>query len=461
MSRFLYANRYQAMDVIGCGKMSEVHRGQDKRLGRDVAIKVLRADLARDPSFQTRFRREAKNAAALNHPAIVAVYDTGDREAASGTIPYIVMEYVDGDTLQGVLDKEGPPPPRRAVEIAAEICAALDFSHRHGVVHRDITPANVMIGRSGAVKVMDFGIARAIVDGPANTTATAVIGTAHYLAPEQASGETGDARSDLYATGCLLYEMLCGTPPFTGKSPIVVASRHVREAPRPPSEIRRGLSREIDAIVLKSLNKNPLNRYQTAAEMRVDLAHAMTGRAVTATPLMSKDERTALMQPATATAGTGTGSGSGTAATLVGAERAGGTATRAQHGPPLLAPVLTLPPPSAGHGDGPGPDEAARTRQRWNRLGMGAVALAVVVALWLTLTVLLAPPPPAVVAVPDLTGMTLQEAATKLQEKQLTLGSVTQVESADTEAGTVVNQRPSGQTQVGQDSVVNVEIDRD
>jgi len=448
MSRFLYANRYQAIDVIGCGTMSEVHRGQDKRLGRDVAIKVLRADLARDPSFQTRFRREAKNAAALNHPAIVAVYDTGDREAAAGIIPYIVMEYVDGDTLRGVLRTEGPPPPRRAIEIAAEICAALDFSHRHGIVHRDITPANVMLSRSGAVKVMDFGIARAVADGPANTTATAVIGTAQYLSPEQARGETGDARSDLYATGCVLYEMLCGTPPFTGKSPVAVAYRHVREAPRPPSESRPGLPRDVDAIVLKALSKNPLNRYQTAAEMRVDLARAMSGRAVAATPLMSEDERTALMRPK-----------------AVGAERVvaeqGSTGTaRSPHGPPLLAPVLTLPPPQAA-GDRRDPDGAARSRQAWNRVGVGALAFAVVVALWLTLTVVLAPPPPAVVAVPDLTGMTLDEAAVKLQEKQLILGSVTRVESSDTQSGTVVNQRPSGKTQVDQDSPVNVEIDQD
>ena len=185
MTAYLFGDRYQVGDTLGFGGMSEVYRGRDLRLGRDVAIKVLRADLARDPSFQARFRREAQNAASLNHPAIVAVYDTGETQGESGTIPvppFIVMEYVDGDTLRDVLEKEGPLPPRRAMEIVADICAALDFSHRHGIVHRDIKPANVMLNRAGAVKVMDFGIARAVADGQATMTATAaVIGTAQYL----------------------------------------------------------------------------------------------------------------------------------------------------------------------------------------------------------------------------------------------------------------------------------------
>ncbi len=316
MSRFLFANRYQAGDVIGRGTMSEVYRGQDKLVGRDVAVKVLRADLARDPSFQARFRREAKTAAALNHPAIVAVYDTGERESAAGPIPFIVMEYVAGQTLQDELKGRPQLSARRSLEIAGEICAALDFSHRHGVVHRDIKPANVMIARDGEVKVMDFGVARQEGEGPGNTTATAVIGSAHYISPEQARGGTGDARSDLYATGCVLYEMLCGAPPFTDRSALAVASRHIREAPRPPSEVRPGLPREIDAIVLKSLSKNPVNRYQTAAEMRADLTRVLAGRAVRATPVMTDVERAELMSLSTAG---------------VGASRAG-TAERARRG---------------------------------------------------------------------------------------------------------------------------------
>src|SRR6478752_2702387 len=181
MTGYLFGDRYRVGDTRGFGAMSEVHRGRGLRLGRDVAIKVLRADLARDPSFQARFRREAQNAASLNHPAIVAVYDTGETAGETGPVPYIVMEYVDGDTLRDVLKKEGPLTPKRAMEIVADICAALDFSHRHGIVHRDIKPANVMLNRAGAVKVMDFGIARSVADGQATMTATAaVIRTARY-----------------------------------------------------------------------------------------------------------------------------------------------------------------------------------------------------------------------------------------------------------------------------------------
>ena len=175
------------------------------------------------------------------------------------------------------------------MEIVADVCAALDFSHRHGIVHRDIKPANVMLTRAGAVKVMDFGIARAVADGQATMTATAaVIGTAQYLSPEQARGEAVDARSDVYATGCVLFELLVGAPPFTGDSPVAVAYQHVREDPKAPSEVKPGLPRELDSIVLKALNKNPLNRYQTAAEMRADLVRALSGQAVHATPITQR-----------------------------------------------------------------------------------------------------------------------------------------------------------------------------
>jgi len=445
MSRYLYANRYLASDVIGSGRTSEVLRGQDKLVGRDVVIKVLRSDLSQDPSFQVRFRREAKNAAALNHPAILAVYDSGERDTAAGPVPYIVMEYVNGRTLAEELADHGSIPPRRALEIAAEVCAALQFSHRHGIVHRDIKPANVMLDQRGAVKVMDFGIARAVDGGPANTTATTVIGTAQYLSPEQARGETGDARSDLYATGCVLYEMLSGTPPFTGRSPIAVASRHIREAPRPPSEINPRVPRDVDAIVLKALSKNPANRYQTAKEMRVDLAHAMAGHAVRATPVMTDAEREALIRPDPATSAH---------SAVAGSVPAGEGAP--PHGPVLLAPVVTLTETAADEQD---LDAAARTKHRWRMVAVGATGIAVVIALWLTLMVILAPPPPPAVAVPDLTGMTLEQAVGKLAEKQLTLGTVSQVDTPDGEPGTVVNQRPSWQTQVEQHTPVNVEIE--
>jgi eukaryotic-like serine/threonine-protein kinase len=291
----LLGSRYEIGETLGYGGMAEVHRGRDVRLGREVAVKVLRADLARDPSFQARFRREAQAAASLNHPAIVAVYDTGE-EDVYGNQPYIVMEYVEGRTLRDVLKIEGRLMPRRAMEIVADVCAALDFSHRNGIIHRDIKPGNVMITRTGAVKVMDFGIARAVADNAATVTQTAaVIGTAQYLSPEQARGETVDARSDVYSTGVLLFELITGSPPFTGDSPVAVAYQHVRENPPPPSTINPDVPPELDAIVLKAMAKNPANRYQSAGEMRADLIRAINGRPVEAEPVMTADEVTTVL----------------------------------------------------------------------------------------------------------------------------------------------------------------------
>ncbi|OLR95538.1 Stk1 family PASTA domain-containing Ser/Thr kinase [Actinokineospora bangkokensis] len=292
----LLSNRYEIGDAIGYGGMSEVHLGRDVRLGREVAVKVLRADLARDPQFQERFRREAQNAAALNHPAIVAVYDTGETRIDSGPLPYIVMEYVDGRTLRDIVKTEGPLPGQRAMEIMADVCAALDFSHRHGIVHRDVKPANVMITKTGAVKVMDFGIARAVADGQVAVTQTAaVIGTAQYLSPEQARGESVDARSDVYATGCVLFELLTGEPPFTGDSPVAVAYQHVREDPRPPSQLNPRVSPQLDAIVLKAMSKGAANRYQSAAEMRTDIVRVLSGQRPAAPMVMTDDDRTAVL----------------------------------------------------------------------------------------------------------------------------------------------------------------------
>ncbi|MBB5154275.1 Stk1 family PASTA domain-containing Ser/Thr kinase [Saccharopolyspora phatthalungensis] len=298
----LLSNRYELGETLGYGGMSEVHRGRDTRLSRDVAVKILRADLARDPTFQLRFRREAQNAAALNHPAIVAVYDTGETESENGPLPYIVMEYVDGRTLRDIVKTEGPLAPRRAMEVMADASAALDFSHRHGIVHRDVKPANIMITRSGAVKVMDFGIARALADGQAAVTQTAaVIGTAQYLSPEQARGEAVDARSDVYASGCVLFELLTGEPPFTGDSPVAVAYQHVREEPRKPSDVNPTTPASLDAVVLKALSKNPANRYQSAAEMRADLVRVLSGQRPKAPMIMSEDERTAMLTQTSAT----------------------------------------------------------------------------------------------------------------------------------------------------------------
>jgi eukaryotic-like serine/threonine-protein kinase len=294
------SDRYELGEILGFGGMSEVHLARDTRLHRDVAIKVLRADLARDPSFYLRFRREAQNAAALNHPAIVAVYDTGEAETPTGPLPYIVMEYVDGVTLRDIVHTEGPMPPKRALEVIADACQALNFSHQHGIIHRDVKPANIMISKTGAVKVMDFGIARALADSNSVTQTAAVIGTAQYLSPEQARGEKVDARSDVYSLGCVLYEMLTGEPPFVGDSPVAVAYQHVREDPVPPSGRHAGISPDLDAVVLKALAKNPDNRYQTAAELRTDLVRVHSGETPDAPKVLTDAERTSLLNAAPA-----------------------------------------------------------------------------------------------------------------------------------------------------------------
>ncbi|HEX2856704.1 MAG TPA: Stk1 family PASTA domain-containing Ser/Thr kinase [Propionibacteriaceae bacterium] len=283
----LLGDRYRLERVIGRGGMAEVWRAADTRLGRPVAIKRLRVDLATDPTFQARFRREAQAAAGLNHPNIVSVYDTGEEtdKATGVAVPYIVMELVDGHTLKEVLRDDRRILPERALEFTQGVLDALSYSHRAGIVHRDIKPANVMLTPNGAVKVMDFGIARAVADTSATMTQTAaVIGTAQYLSPEQARGETVDARSDIYSAGCLLYELLVGRPPFIGDSPVSVAYQHVREVPTPPSTLDPEISQAMDAVVMKALAKDPADRYQSARAMRDDISRLLAGVPVAAPP---------------------------------------------------------------------------------------------------------------------------------------------------------------------------------
>ncbi|MGC3995326.1 MAG: Stk1 family PASTA domain-containing Ser/Thr kinase [Propionicimonas sp.] len=311
----LLGGRYQLGPVLGRGGMAEVRRARDLRLGRDVAVKQLRIDLASDPTFQARFRREAQAAAGLNHPNIVAVYDTGEEaDPHSGVqVPYIVMELVEGHTLREILRTGRQIVPAKALEFTQGVLDALSYSHKAGIVHRDIKPANVMLTSTGQVKVMDFGIARAVADTSATMTQTAaVIGTAQYLSPEQARGETVDSRSDIYSAGCLLYELLVGRPPFQGDSPVSVAYQHVREAPVPPSHLDPEITPAMDAITLKALAKDPADRYQTAAAMRADIGRLLAGQAVAATvpvvaavPLAvpaSAGDATAVLQPAEHTA---------------------------------------------------------------------------------------------------------------------------------------------------------------
>ncbi|MEU9110735.1 Stk1 family PASTA domain-containing Ser/Thr kinase [Streptomyces sp. NPDC048483] len=295
--------RYELGSVLGRGGMAEVYLAHDTRLGRTVAVKTLRVDLARDPSFQARFRREAQSAASLNHPSIVAVYDTGEDYVDGVSIPYIVMEYVDGSTLRELLHSGRKLLPERSLEMTTGVLQALEYSHRAGIVHRDIKPANVMLTRTGQVKVMDFGIARAMGDaGMTMTQTAAVIGTAQYLSPEQAKGEQVDARSDLYSTGCLLYELLTVRPPFIGDSPVAVAYQHVREEPQKPSNFDPEITPEMDAIVLKALVKDPDYRYQSADEMRADIEAALDGQPVAATSAMAaggfdQDQPTTMLRP--------------------------------------------------------------------------------------------------------------------------------------------------------------------
>ncbi|MGY5883087.1 Stk1 family PASTA domain-containing Ser/Thr kinase [Modestobacter lacusdianchii] len=409
--------RYEIGGVLGRGGMAEVHRGRDLRLGREVAVKVLRQDLARDPSSQVRFRREAQAAASLNHPAIVAVYDTGEDRTPAGATPYIVMEYVEGETLRDVLRSEGRLSPERAMSLTADICAALDFSHRNGIVHRDVKPGNVMITPQGTVKVMDFGIARAVSDSAATMTSTAaVIGTAQYLSPEQARGEGVDARSDVYSAGCLLYELVTGTPPFTGDSPVAVAYQHVREDPRTPSSINPAIPPELDAILLKAMSKNPANRYQSAADMRADLLRAVAGQRVEATPVMSDAEKT----------------------TIIGAT-------------------------PGGYAGDEWTDEGADRKRNRNRLIALVVAGLVLIAGSIGIALAVAndgeeAPVIAQVTVPDVTTATEADARSRLTAEGLEVGGVTTRSDPEIAEGLVISTDPVAGTEVDEGSVIGLVV---
>jgi predicted Ser/Thr protein kinase len=272
-------DRYEVGRLLGAGGMAEVFEGRDRLLARRVAIKVPLAQYAHDPEFAQRFRREAQAAASLSHPGVVAVYDTGSENGTH----FIVMEYVDGRTLKDVIRAEAPLYPDRAAEICADVCAALAAAHARGLVHRDVKPANIMLMPDGRVKLMDLGIAR-VATGETATQTAAMLGTAQYLSPEQAQGQTVDYRSDLYSLGCCLYEMLTGTVPFRGATPVAIAYRHVREDPAPPRLLNPDVPPSLEAVCLKAMAKRPDDRYQTAAEFRADLARARAGQRVAAGP---------------------------------------------------------------------------------------------------------------------------------------------------------------------------------
>ncbi|MFF7641654.1 Stk1 family PASTA domain-containing Ser/Thr kinase [Streptomyces canus] len=427
--------RYELGQVLGRGGMAEVYLAMDTRLGRTVAVKTLRADLARDPSFQARFRREAQSAASLNHPAIVAVYDTGEDYIDGVSIPYIVMEYVDGSTLRELLHSGRKLLPERSLEMTIGILQALEYSHRSGIVHRDIKPANVMLTRNGQVKVMDFGIARAMGDsGMTMTQTSAVIGTAQYLSPEQAKGEQVDARSDLYSTGCLLYELLTVRPPFVGDSPVAVAYQHVREEAQPPSVFDPEITPEMDAIVLRALVKDPNYRYQSADEMRADIEACLDGQPVAATAAMGS---------------VGYGGYPDDQPT---------TALRSDAGATTMLPPMS--PDDGGFGYDDRPD-----RRRQKKSNTSTILLVVAGILVLVGAILIGKwifsgggAGNDQVTVPNIVNQSRVDAEKQLGNVDLKVGEVTQKACENTAKGNICEQNPTGGTKVDKNSAVSIVV---
>jgi serine/threonine-protein kinase len=402
--------------------MAQVHTATDLRLGREVAVKVLRSDLARDPAFLARFRREAQAAASLNHPNIVGVYDTGEDllDATNPTfmVPWIVMEKVEGHTLRHIISAGRKISPDRALDILIGVLSALDYSHRHGIVHRDIKPANVMITTHGDVKVMDFGIARAIADASATMThSNAVMGTAHYLSPEQAKGDQVDARSDIYSAGCLLYELLTSKPPFTGDSAVAIAYQHVSESAVAPSLVNDSVPALFDAVVMKSLMKNPDDRYHTAAEMRADLELLLQrstpryaqGSTISDTQPIEQDDDATKRIPTVAT--------------------------------------------------NKSPKRAKSTEQNIPMIvGAGIAVVAVVIGALVLISKWISPAPVDQIAVPDVIGLTIEQATAELNNDGLVIGEVTYQEAVDRPENTIISQNPSKDTNVDRGTAINVII---
>ncbi len=436
----LLGNRYEVGEILGRGGMADVHLGRDTRLGRTVAIKMLRSDLARDPSFQARFRREAQSAAGLNHPAVVAVYDSGeDLDPLSGVnAPYIVMEYVEGRTLRELLTQGQRLPWAEALRLTSGVLAALGYSHTSGIVHRDIKPANVMLTPNGEVKVMDFGIARAIADSSATMTQTqAVIGTAQYLSPEQARGETVDARSDLYSTGCLLFELLTGRPPFVADSPVAVAYQHVGEAPTAPSSQVPELPPEVDAIVLHALVKDRNDRYQNAEDFRQDIDAVLAGQ-----PIRTASTRSSAQ-------------GMGGATTMALSAITGGSDTGTS--------LLTLPP-SMSEPEIPPTRRSLERPAAPNRTGLW-IFLGLLIAALIGAGIIFGqastpktPPTATKVTTPELGGKTLAEAQKILADLGLTVGKQERKPSDSVAAGRIIDTDPVANSDLEKGQAVDLTI---
>ena len=431
----ILGGRYEVGKLIGRGGMADVHLGHDNRLGRQVAIKILRSDLARDANFLMRFRREAQSAAGLNHPSIVAIFDSGEDETTvegpggtTTTLPYMVMEYVDGETLRQQLSKRQQFEPGDAILATESILDALAYSHRMGIVHRDIKPANVMVTSTGAIKVMDFGIARAIADTAATMTQTqSVVGTAQYLSPEQAQGQTVDARSDLYSTGCLLFELLAGRPPFVGDSPVAIAYQHVGELPQPPSVWNDAVGGDLDAVTLHALEKDREMRYQDAAAFRVDLENVRLGRPISAAALA-----------------TGAAVGAAATQTLPASYALAGTPTAVQ---PALTP------------DGRDEDEQGGSGKRTALIAVLALLVLGLIG-WGAATWFSNQTTEVVnVSVPRITGMDEETALSTLRTANLQ-GQRSSAASTTVPEGDVISQDPAAGEQVPESSTIRFVVSR-
>jgi serine/threonine-protein kinase len=443
----LLGGRYEVGELLGRGGMAEVHLGHDTRLSRPVAIKMLRSDLARDTQFLNRFRREAQSAAGLNHASIVAVYDSGEDHAietggASVPVPYIVMEFVEGRTLRELLNVSSPLDPAEAARITEGVLDALAYSHRMGIVHRDIKPANVMIGPQGQIKVMDFGIARAVADANATMTQTqAVIGTAQYLSPEQAQGHHVDARSDLYPTGCLLFELLTGRPPFQADSPVAIAYQHVGQPPPRPSTLNPAVDPALDAVVLHSLAKDRDARYQDATAFRADLQAARLGRPISdaarGTAGSAADPTVAL---ATVTAPA--------AATTVLAQ-AGGYAAPPE---PLGSNTASLP--AIGHD----PDDEPRKRRGLAYFLLVLAVLGALALMGVAGKALLDRPPTDAPKVAVPTVIDLPQAAAEAKIRAVGLVPDATLVASTKDVGLVVDQDPGASEMVASGSTVGISV---
>jgi eukaryotic-like serine/threonine-protein kinase len=472
----IFGDRYEVEGPLGTGGMAEVWKGHDRVLNRTVAIKTLLPQFARDASFVDRFRREAQAAARLNHHGIVSVYDSG----TDGDTPYIVMQYIEGKTLADFLGSGKTLPPMQAATIAQEIAEALGAAHAQGVIHRDIKPANVMITREGKVLVMDFGIAR-LISGPETAPQTsAVLGTASYLSPEQAQGQSVDARSDIYALGVVLYEMLAGRPPFTGDSPMAIAYKQVNATPEAPSSVNPDVPPELDAVVMRALSKNPANRYQTGQEFADDLGRVRTGGQVLATPLLpaggeatqviSRPQPTSVLPPQERDPGPRKTWVGVLLAILIMALLAAGaylavTMLTDDGGGELVAvPNLIGLTESAAQQrlDGAGLIVGEKKVRRTDRVPPGEVVdqdpvagnqiqAGAAVDIWVSAA-------PKLVEVPSLAGLTVEEAQAALAEAELALGEQTQENSETVPEGQIISQDPSAGEEVAKNTPVNVVV---